>query len=146
MQNKQNKLTKMKYLRDEPVTTSGLAEMFQAPIAPKTVKNKISANQKDTARISFLISNDHDKAIKMYCAATGKKLKPIVIEALENFFAEGANKKLMNPHAYDGSGSRQQGVDVPVHLKKLLDEFVEQKKVPKRFVVEALISDYIKNN
>lgn len=145
MQNKKDKLAKMKNLRGEPKTT-GLDEMFQAPTAPPKAKNKSIATKKDTARISFLISNDHDRAIKMYCASTGKKLKPIVIEALENFFSEGATKKLMNPHAYDGSGTRQQGVDVPAHLKAQLDEFVERENVPKRFVVEALISDYIQNN
>lgn len=142
MQNKEDKLAKMKNLRSEPKTT-GLDEMFQAPTAPP---KRSAATKKDTARISFLVSKDHDKAIKMYCASTGKKLRGIVTDALEKFFAEGATKKLENPHAYDGSGTRQQGVDVPAHLKKQLDEFVQVNDVPQRFVVEALISDYIKNH
>lgn len=98
-----------------------------------------SKNTNELKMLSFNLTKQLDIDIKAAAKRTGKTLKSIVNTQLERLFNE--KLELVNEAEVGESVLRQVRIDA--HLAKQLDEYVAEQGVSKRFVIEALLSEYV---
>lgn len=141
---KLDKTSNLMNINKATVFGSGLNnEKAAESLVTDIVQHKKKPQESDMQRLSFLMSKSLAHELKGHAGRTGKTIQSIINNCLRDFFRD--TDAIVLENGYAGDTSVQRGVNIHSDLMQQLEHFTDRKGVTKRFVVEALLTIYLKS-
>lgn len=136
-----SKSTKNNFLSSEEVKSTVVAEAA----APVKVKNPRGRKRirGEMKRMSFSLSKTLYNEFKDFSLEHGMSIQDILHSELEEYLNAEEKPTLKVRYKKDPEGNVARGVDLDVDLKVRLEEYAQESKLSKRFILEGLISKYL---
>ena len=107
-----------------------------------TKKNMTSAQPNEKKRLSVHLSISLEKEFKTLSKRLGISVADLLNAELKQFLNEPDERSLFNHYVEDEFANRGYNLDATV--KQQLDDYCATHNRSKRFVVEAILSDFVK--
>lgn len=112
-----------------------------AAVQMTAAMKKEETTEVEKVLLSYNLNNELEAAVKSLAQRTGKTMTMIIQQQLEKLFAND-EAQLINDFSASPHGKRS--VKINADLYAQLDKYTAKNNVSKRFVIEALLSDYVR--